>query len=236
MSPFLRWLENEVQIVALSFMGLVYTLRLIWILRFRSRGERTFPAGSAAAGVFHSLLNIALPWTMESTRRHPFFYLQFIFFHLGVATAIGLSFVIPYWPELLLRPGAVLFFRILLVGALLVGLIRLWRRITKPAVRLISTIDDFLSLVLVDLFFVAALAAAPNRFQQSEWPLIAFFILTALLLIYVPFSKIGHYFYYPFSRFFFGRQLGHRGVVAKRSRPDPPSSGHIPDPEAPGER
>ena len=216
MSDFLSILENEVQVAALSFMAFVYALRLVWLFRFRSAKEKTYAAGSAAAGIFHSLLNIAMPWGMESTRRHPLFYLQFVLLHIGAAAAIALSLVIPYWPALLQGRWAVVLFRVVIGAALTVGLYRLWRRISVPAIRLISTADDFLSLILINLFFAAAFAAAPNRFWVNEWPLIVYFSLTTLLLVYVPFSKIGHYLYYPFTQFFFGRMQGHRGVIAKK--------------------
>ena len=98
MSPFLKILENEVQLAALSIMAVVYLTRTAWIMRFRGRKEVTFPAGSELLGEVTSLMNIAMPWAMESTRKNPFFYLQFVFFHIGVAFAIGLSFVIPYAP------------------------------------------------------------------------------------------------------------------------------------------
>ena len=39
-----------------------------------------------------------------------------------------------------------------------------------------------------------------------------YFIMTAFFLVYVPFSKISHYLYYPFTRFYFGRTMGYRGV------------------------
>jgi hypothetical protein len=29
----------------------------------------------------------------------------------------------------------------------------------------------------------------------------------------VPFSKISHYLYYPFTRYWLGRSLGHRGSM-----------------------
>jgi len=76
MSETLRLMENEVQLAALAFMAVVYILRVVWLLRFRRTKERTFPEGSAAAGERLSLINIALPGAMESTRRQPFFYLQ----------------------------------------------------------------------------------------------------------------------------------------------------------------
>ena len=61
MSEFLRFLENEVQIAALIFMAAVYTVRLVWLFRFRSRKERTFAEGREAAGIGRSLLRIAAP-------------------------------------------------------------------------------------------------------------------------------------------------------------------------------
>jgi nitrate reductase gamma subunit len=218
MSKALSILENEVQVVALLFMASVYVLRLVWLFRFRSAPERTYPAGSAAVGVAWSMLNVAMPWAMESTRRKPFFYLQFVIFHIGVVLAIAATFIIPYWPELFAITLVVRTFQIALGAAFAVGLIRLYRRLTTPALRLISTADDYFSLTLMILFFVAGVVAMPNRPEDGEWPLIAFFSLTAFFLIYVPFSKICHYLYYPFTRFYFGRMQGHRGVVAKSRR------------------
>ena len=173
MSGFLRLLENEIQLAALAVLVLVYGLRLVWLFRLRSRRERSYAAGSAARGAARSLLAIAMPWAMESTRRHPAFYLQFVLFHLGVAAAIALSFIIPYAPRLLERPWLVRSLQALLGAALLVGLVRFGRRLTNATLRQISGVDDFLSLLLVDLFLATAIAAAPNAALRSEWPLIA---------------------------------------------------------------
>ena len=226
MSPFLRVLENEAQLAALSFMALVYLLRVAWIMSFRRRRDYTRPVGSRSLGALRSLGNIAMPWAMESTRRHLFFYLQFVVFHLGVTAAITLSFVIPYAPGLLERGAAVAIFRLFTGAAFLVGVVRMIRRITEPQIRVISTPDDYFSLALLAVYFAAAFWAAPNRFQASEAPLIVFFGLTAFFLVYVPFSKISHYLYYPFARFFLGRALGHRGALPGRRTFAPSGSPH----------
>ena len=213
MSGFLRILENEVQLVALLFLVFVYLFRLVWLFKFRSRKERTFPVGKEGRGIARSLMNVAMPWAMESTRKNPGFYVQFVIFHIGVAAAIAASFIIPYWPSLLEIKAVVRLFQVAIAGGLIVGLLRLYRRIAQPRIRLISTPDDYLSLIFMILFFAAAVLAVPNEFKTAEWPLILFFGLTAFLLIFVPFSKISHYLYYPFGRFFFGRTLGHRGIL-----------------------
>jgi MFS family permease len=218
MSYLLYILENEVQLAALAFLAVVYTARLVWLFRFRPARERTYPAGDARAGIAFSMMNVAMPWAMESTRRRPDFYAQFVVFHLGVVAAIGATFIIPYWPELFESIMVVRIFQVILGAAFLVGMWRLYRRIFNPRMRLISSLDDYSSLILMILYFALGLVAVPNDHHQKEWPLILFFGLTAFFLVYVPFSKICHYLYYPFTRYFLGRTLGHRGVLAKKKR------------------
>jgi len=83
--------------------------------------------------------------------------------------------------------------------------------------RAVSTPDNYASIVLMVFYFAAAALAVPNTPERGEGPLIAYFGLTALFLIYVPFSKICHYLYYPFTRYFLGKTLGHRGVLPPRA-------------------
>ena len=112
MSDLLHFSEHTLQEVALLFMALVYTMRVIWFLRFKAGKERQAPTAPGGvinrAGIIHSLANVAMPWAMESSRTQLFFYAQFVIFHIGVAVAILLSFVIPYGPGLLQYPGVVL--------------------------------------------------------------------------------------------------------------------------------
>jgi nitrate reductase gamma subunit len=217
-SESLKLLENDVQIAALLFMGVVYTFRLIWIFRFKFRRERTLRAGSEGAGVGYSMMNVAMPWAMESTRKWPWFYAQFVVFHLGVLAAIAATFIIPYAPGLLEVRAVVRSFQAVLAAACLVGMIRLARRLTDPAVRLISTADDYLSLLLMIAFFAAGFLAVPSNNGRAEWPRFLFFGLTAFFLVYVPFSKISHYLYYPFTRYYLGQSQGHRGAMPPRRR------------------
>ena len=100
-----------------------------------------------------------------------------------------------------------------LIGlACLVGVIRIVRRISNPYMRSISSPDDYFSLVLLTVWFFFATLAVPNQTAGGEWHLLTYFILTAFFLVYVPFSKISHYLYYPFTRYYFGKTMGYRGV------------------------
>lgn len=222
MSDFLYFSEHTLQEVAIIFMVVVYILRLRWLFKFKGGRERQAPTGkddtTKRKGILYSWAAIAMPWTMESTRKKAFFYIQFVVFHIGVTAAILLSFLIPYAPAVLESQIVVLIFQIFIGAAFLVGCVRIVRRITSKYVRAISSPDDYFSLVLLTVWFGFAFFAVPNQYQQGEGILITYFILTAFFLMYVPFSKISHYLYYPFSRYWFGKSMGHRGVYPIRRR------------------
>lgn len=219
MSPLLKIMENEVQLVCLAFMAVVYAARVVWILHFRASRERGLAEGSPVRGAGYALAGVAMPGVMESIRRKPLFYMQFVVFHVGVAAAIAATFIIPYAPRLFEVRSVVLAFQAVIGAAAVVGVLRLVRRIRDPRLRAVSRPDDYAAIILMILFFAAGVLAVPNRWRESEAPLIAFFGLTAFFLVYVPFSKIGHYLYYPFVRYDLGRSLGHRGVLPPSRRP-----------------
>lgn len=205
--------------VTLVVMGLVYSVRLWWLLQFRNARERQ-PAGNpevtdASKGAWYSLGNVAMPWAMESTRRGLGFYLSFVVFHLGVTTGIGLAFVSSLYRPLLEIPAVAKGVGAMLAAAFLVGIFRIVRRLVVPVMRLISTPDDYFSLILLTVWFGLGILALGYIVGplQSELYLVAYLLATSFFLIYVPFSKISHYLYYPFTRFWLGRSLGHRGSL-----------------------
>jgi hypothetical protein len=216
MSPELKFAEDTLQIAALTFMAVVYALKVRWILKFPAARDRQARTGRGHTGPLkgatYSLAAIAMPWTVLSTRQQPFFWVQFAIFHIAVAASIGLSFVIPYAAHLLENQMLVFGLQALFAAAFLVGVRRLVRRIVNPYMRAISSPDDYFSLALLVVWFASSVLAAPPSHEQREWPLLGYFWLTAFFLVYVPFSKISHYLYYPFARWYLGRTLGHRGV------------------------
>ena len=220
MSDLLYFSEHTLQEVALIFMAVVYTLRIRWLFKFKGVRERQAPTGRANTtkqkGIIYSWAAIVMPWSMESTRTKLFFYVQFALFHSGVTLAILLSFLIPYAPSVLELSAVVLIFQLAIGSAFIVGCGRIVRRITSKYVRAISSPDDYFSLILLTVWFGFAFFAVPNNYQQGETVLLVYFFLTAFFLMYVPFSKISHYLYYPFSRYWFGKSMGYRGVYPLR--------------------
>ncbi len=215
-SPLLQFAEDKLQIIALTFMAVVYLFKVRWILSFKAGKERQAPTGNprttAKKGAVYSLFNIFMPWSMPSTRQQPFFYLQFGMFHVAVATSITMSIVMPYFPDLIAGERVVLGLQTLFALGCLVGLGRFIRRVASPYIRAISTPDDYFSVALLTVWLAFAFMAAPNNRAETEFWLLGYFFLTAFFLFYVPFSKISHYIFYPFTRWYLGKTLGHRGV------------------------
>jgi len=204
---------------ALVIMAVVYTLRLRWLFKFNPGVDKS-AAGAAyrtdkSKGALYSLFNVAMPWSMESTRKGFGFYLTFVIFHIGVVAGIALAFLSTVTPNLVANPifawvcGGSLFL------ALMVAIYRIFRRFFTPVMKLISTPDDYFSLFMLTAWFglgaVTQAHLAGMQGFESVNILVAYLFLTSFFLIYVPFSKISHYLYYPFTRIWIGRALGHRG-------------------------
>ena len=233
MSDLLHFSAHTLQEVALVFMATVYVTRLIWLTRRKAGRERQAPTGVGTtqprSAILYSWGIIGMPWAMESTRTRSFLYAQFVIFHLGVVAAIGLSFIIPYAPQWLNSGTLVIVLQIIVGAAFLVGVGRIIRRVGSPYMRAISSPDDYFSLVLLTVWFAFAFLAVPNSTAGGEWHLLTYFWLTAFFLVYVPFSKISHYLYYPFTRYYLGKTLGRRGVYPANRMPyavgaQPPSA------------
>ena len=228
MSDLLHFAEHTLQEVALVVMAVVYITRLIWLFRFIGGKERQpttakeAPDVSRRRGFIYSWGIIGMPWAMESTRKKFFLYSQFVVFHIGVTAAITMSFIIPYLPGVMENQFVLTAFQVIIGAACLVGVVRIWRRISNPVMRKISSPDDYFSLILLTVWFFCAVLAAPNDLSAGEGKLLAYFFMTAFFLLYVPFSKISHYLYYPFTRYWFGKSLGYRGVypIKRGPRPD----------------
>jgi nitrate reductase gamma subunit len=205
--------------IALTVMAVVYTMRVRWLFSFKAAKDRSAPGNpeqsNAKQGARHSLFNVFMPWGMESTRKNFGFYLTFVWFHLGVVAGITLAFVSTIARSVLEIPAVFWISAVLLAGAFLIGIYRILRRIYKPVMKLISTPDDYFSLTMLTVWF--ALGAVTHAYIfgleafQSELYLVLYLLLTSFFLLYVPFSKISHYLYYPFTRIWIGRALGHRG-------------------------
>lgn len=210
----LSFLRHELHIIALAIMFTVYVAKVIWILRFKPMVERTPAKGNEKKAIAMSLFSIAMPWTMESTSKKWYKWIEFAIFHIGITFAIITSFLVSFGSVDTLGEGAFLMFlRATFIASLVVSLIRLSRRIFLPVNRAISHPDDYFSIAMMVVWF--ALAALFAFEPQNTLKMGLYLAVTAFLIAYVPFSKMSHYIMWPFARYYFGKHFGHRGVYPK---------------------
>lgn len=207
--------EHELQLVALLIFAGLYALKLRElfsrpVLPVYSRGDRAHPKGSPGWGAVAAFSNMFRPWSMYSTRKNWVQWLEFTLFHVGIGTAILYTFLIPFVDGILEWPGTRWAVVLVAIG-LVAGVIRLARRVGRTDMRVISTPDDYFSLAMVNFFLLLGVFALCNLY----WGRLLFFVFTALLLLYVPTSKISHYLYWFFARCYYGRHFGYRGVLRR---------------------
>jgi nitrate reductase gamma subunit len=211
MEKLLHFAEWDLQIIALSFFGIMYAIKAWTIARLPMSWEKAPAKGSAGRGVAYSYAATVAPWMMSSSTQHWTRWLEFGLYHIGAGLAILSTFTLPFTPQLMTQPVRIVFAVFVALG-LVVGAIRLRRRFSDPTLRVISTPDDYFSLIAVEVFFFLTVMTLVT--DTPGWRL-AYFLVTAAFLFYVPFSKISHYVYWFFARVLMGVRYGRRGVVPR---------------------
>lgn len=204
----LHFAEYDLQIIALSWMAVLYAIKVYQMWHLPMPWEVAPGKGSPVRGIFSSYAATFLPWTMESSRKHFWRWIEFSLYHLGAAAAIFLTFSLPFAPGLISGPARIIL-AVFTAPALVLGVSKFIRRLQRPEFRLISTPDDYFSLATLECFFAATLFVLVANSALSQ---VVFFFVTAWFLFYVPFSKISHYVYYLFAGVITGSRLGWRGV------------------------
>ncbi|MCJ7654345.1 MAG: hypothetical protein MUO97_03430 [Dehalococcoidia bacterium] len=162
--------------------------------------------GSAAHGVLYAFTLGMAPWAKESARLHWVAYIRGILFHLTIFLGVALLVASPWLPQIPSQ-ARLSIAAILEIGAVLV-LSGFWIRWREPALRQLSTPDDYASLGLVTLFLVlGGLAAAVTELLPAFW------IISGITLAYTPFSKLRHFIYFFYTRIYFGLVFGRRGLL-----------------------
>jgi nitrate reductase gamma subunit len=199
------FLSQILAVVALAFCLAAFAVRLRTFVRLARLVDRSTPRGSASAGVVYALSQGMMPWAKESTRRHALAYLRGVGFHLTVAISLVVFLVSPWLSDV---PTI---FRNVLAGVTGIGALLAFlgflSRFTDKSLKALSTPDDYFAILLVSLYLAVSALALWNL---ALLPL--FYLFTALVLGYMPFGKIRHCIYFAFSRMFFGKFFGRRGV------------------------
>lgn len=200
--------QYELQLIALSWLAVWYAIKVYRLARLPMTWENGSPKGNAALGILNCYAALLMPWSMESSKKHLWRWVEFAAYHVGALVAILNTFTTPFMHGLMTQTVR-LTFAILIAPAVILGLVKLVRRILRPEMRLISTPEDYFALASVEVFlFLAVMALLLN---SPLWRIMYFFV-TAAFLFYLPFSKISHYIYLAFAGVVTGSRYGWRGV------------------------
>lgn len=192
--------------LVLSIVGIGFRLREILSRPYKKDLSRA-RGNIGRAVVFAFTLGMA-PWEKESTRIHWLAYFRGILFHLGVFMGLAVLLASPWLDRM---PQFLIWLAALVTGTgAIAGFAGLPMRWLDENVRVLSLPDDYFSVFLTSLFVALAFAAL-------LWPatLPVFYLGAAVMLVYIPFSKIRHCAYFFYSKFFFGLNFGHRGVIGQ---------------------
>ena len=200
--------QFDLQVVALSWLVLMYAIKSFQLMRLPMPHEKSPGKGNALSGTMRSYAAMFMPWSMESSNKHFWRWVEFAAYHVGAFFAILATFTIPFAPGMMIAPVRIAF-GILIIPAVLAGIPKIIRRSARPEYRLISTPDDYFALFSVELYFVSAILAL---FFDTTMLRTIYFFITAGFLFYVPFSKISHYIYFFFAGAITGSRYGWRGV------------------------
>jgi hypothetical protein len=186
--------------------GILRRIRQIMNRPFKQDLSR--PQGSVRRGVLYAFTLGMAPWEKESTRIHWLAYFRGIFFHLGTFGAFAVLFASPWLAGF---PKPVTWAGLALTGAgAIFGFAGILIRLAGENERRLSLPDDYFSVFLTSLFIALAFIVL----LLPAW-LPIFYIAAGFLCAYVPFSKIRHCVYFFFSKFFFGKNFGQRGVIGQ---------------------
>lgn len=192
--------------LGLCVLGIAFRIRDIMTRPFKSDLSRA--RGAVRRGVLYAFTLGMAPWEKESTRRHWAAYFRGIFYHLGIFMSFGVLLASP-WLNLIPLPVIWLALLVTTVGAV-AGFAGVIMRLADENERVLSIPDDYLSVFLTSLFVGLACL---SLISPSLLPV--FYVVTAVMLVYIPFSKIRHCVYFFYSKFFFGLGFGHRGVIGQ---------------------
>lgn len=192
--------------LGIGLVGLL--LRINEIMRRPFKQDLARPRGNERRGILFAFTLGMAPWEKESTRQHWVAYIRGIFFHVGIFSAFAVLFASPWLAQL---PDWMKWIALTLTAAGAVfGFLGIPMRLKGPNERMLSLPDDYFSVFLTSLF----IALAAVVLLAPAW-LPVFYIVTGVMSIYIPISKIRHCVYFFYSKFFFGYGFGRRGVIGQ---------------------
>ncbi len=188
-------------------------LRLAFLFGLSRERDRVLYNHVDLSWGFRSVFHWLLPWGSVAMRQQPLFTLAVFIFHL---TLIGVPLFLQGHNMLLEEAFGFSLWSLPEIWAdglswlFLAAGIFLWvRRLVRPEVRILTEVWDYVLLLLTMLPFITGIMAY-RQWGSFELMMIFHVISGEVLLILIPFTKLGHMVLFFFTRAFIGFEMGAR--------------------------
>jgi nitrate reductase gamma subunit len=194
------------------FIGGLF-VRIAFLFRLSRKKDRIIYNHFSFSWGLRSVIHWMIPWASASMRQQPFFTLVGFLFHLSLLTVpLFLDAHILLWDDAFgvslwslpdaLADGMTV---VLLAAAVFLFV----RRLIRPEVRILTSSWDYALLILTVLPFLTGFLAY-HQWGPYELLLILHILLGEILLMLIPFTKLGHMLLFFFTRAFIGFEMGGR--------------------------
>jgi nitrate reductase gamma subunit len=188
-------------------------VRIALLFRLSLKKDRVVYNHFSFGWGLRSIVHWLIPWASAAMRQQPVFSIAAFLFHLSLlAVPLLLSAHILLWDEAF---GINLWslpdvwadgLTLVLIGAAAFLFIR--RRV-KPEVRILTSSWDYFLLAMTTLPFLTGFLAY-HQWGPYEVLLILHIVLSQILLILIPITKLSHMVLFFFTRAFIGFEMGGR--------------------------
>jgi len=194
------------------FIGGLF-VRIAFLFRLSRKKDRVIYNHFSFSWGLRSVIHWMIPWASASMRQQPVFTLVGFLFHVSLLTVpLFLDAHILLWDDafdvsLWSLPDALADgMTVVLVAAAVFLFVR---RLIRPEVRILTSSWDYALLILTVLPFLTGFLAY-HQWGPYELLLIVHILLGEMLLILIPFTKLGHMLLFFFTRAFIGFEMGGR--------------------------
>jgi nitrate reductase gamma subunit len=208
--PGLQW-SLMIMIAGLSW-------RVVGVFLGRWRRDLSRPRSDALVqGGLRAIITRSAP-ARELEKSIRFQHLTGYIWHIGFfATVLFFEPHIPLFESILGFgwPGLPSHLALIVAAITLAVLLMLTiRRLIHPVMRMITTADDYISLVIIISAMVTGLMATTHMGPRYETMLALHILNVEILFVWIPFSKLGHVFFWLLSRYRIGTFFERKGVKA----------------------
>lgn len=189
------------------------SIRIVHLFHLSRKKDRVIYNHASFPWAVRSILYWLLPWGSSSMRRQPVFTFMVFIFHITLlAVPLFLNAHNILWDEawgisMWSLPDALTDAMTVILLVSMVYLII--RRIVRSEVRILTEAWDYVLLGITALPFLTGFLAY-HQFRPYELWMIVHLIAGEILLILIPFTKLGHMVLFFFTRAFIGFEMGGR--------------------------